>query len=90
MNLVTEPAPPSGLDRLRCEIEDLDAQIVAAVQRRTELAREASRRHMTGGAPAAQHRYELDVLERYAGLGPEGRSLALTLLRLGRGRANAR
>ena len=41
---------------------------------------------MASGGPRIVYNREMDVLARYRELGPEGRELAMILLRLGRGR----
>ena len=40
---------------------------------------------MASGGPRIVYNREMDVLARYRALGPEGRELAMILLRLGRG-----
>ncbi|SKS85242.1 chorismate mutase [Mycobacteroides abscessus subsp. abscessus] len=41
---------------------------------------------MASGGPRLVHSREMKVLERYSELGQEGHTLAMLLLRLGRGR----
>ncbi|SIN13407.1 Intracellular chorismate mutase [Mycobacteroides abscessus subsp. abscessus] len=62
--------PTLDIDELRKEIDRLDAEILAAIKRRPRLV----------------HSREMKVLERYSELGQEGHTLAMLLLRLGRGR----
>jgi chorismate mutase len=45
---------------------------------------------MAAGGPRIVYSREMRVLERFRELGPEGRELALMLLRLGRGRLGTR
>ena len=47
---------------------------------------EIGKRRMAAGGPRIVYNREMDVLARYRELGPEGRELAMILLRLGRGR----
>ena len=71
---------------LRQEIDELDAAILAAVQRRTEVSKLIGRARMASGGTRLVHSREMKVIERYSVLGPEGKDLAMLLLRLGRGR----
>ena len=74
------------IDDLRHEIDSLDATILAAVKRRTEVSQEIGRARMASGGTRLVHSREMKVIERYSELGPEGKDLAMLLLRLGRGR----
>ena len=74
------------IDDLRQEIDQLDADILAAVQRRTEVSRLIGKARMASGGTRLVHSREMKVIERYSQLGPEGKDLAMLLLRLGRGR----
>ncbi|OBH21256.1 chorismate mutase [Mycolicibacter terrae] len=90
-NLESEPmtAQPQQLpdiDELRHEIDRLDAEILAAVKRRTEVSQEIGRARMASGGTRLVHSREMKVLERYSELGQDGKDLAMLLLRLGRGR----
>ncbi|MEV5651216.1 chorismate mutase [Nocardia sp. NPDC052254] len=85
----SEPAPPSSeaeIEKLRKEIDRLDAEILAAIKRRTEVSRIIGRTRMANGGPRLVHSREMKVLERFSELGQEGHTLAMLLLRLGRGR----
>ncbi|MEU0539497.1 chorismate mutase [Nocardia sp. NPDC005978] len=74
------------IDKLRKEIDKLDAEILAAIKRRTEVSRIIGRTRMANGGPKLVHSREMKVLERFSELGQEGHTLAMLLLRLGRGR----
>jgi chorismate mutase len=76
----------ADIDDLRHEIDRLDAAILAAVKRRTEISQEIGRARMASGGTRLVHSREMKVIERYSELGPEGKDLAMLLLRLGRGR----
>ncbi|GGC67815.1 chorismate mutase [Hoyosella rhizosphaerae] len=80
-----EPATPN-IDDLRKEIDELDAQILNAIKRRSEVSRIVGRLRMASGGPRLVHNREMKVIERFSELGPEGHTLAMLLLRLGRGR----
>ncbi|HEY8371654.1 MAG TPA: chorismate mutase [Pseudonocardiaceae bacterium] len=81
----TSPTADTDIEKLRAEIDRLDAEILRLVQRRTEVAQEIGRARMAAGGPRIVYNREMDVLARYRELGRAGRDLALILLRLGRG-----
>ncbi|WP_085109705.1 chorismate mutase [Mycolicibacillus trivialis] len=74
------------IDELRHEIDRLDAEILAAVKRRTEVSQAIGKARMASGGTRLVHSREMKVIERYSELGPDGKDLAMLLLRLGRGR----
>jgi chorismate mutase len=80
------PEDATEIDELRQEIDRLDAEILAAVQRRSEVSQAIGRARMASGGTRLVHSREMKVIERYSELGPEGKDLAILLLRLGRGR----
>ncbi|MQA13284.1 MAG: chorismate mutase [Pseudonocardiaceae bacterium] len=80
------PTDASELAALRTEIDELDAEILRLVQRRTTVSQAIGSARMAAGGPRVVHGREMAVLDRYRELGPEGRELAMLLLRLGRGR----
>ncbi|MBO0853564.1 MAG: chorismate mutase [Nocardia sp.] len=80
------PNSEAEIDTLRKEIDRLDAEILAAIKRRTEVSRIIGRTRMANGGPKLVHSREMKVLERFSELGQEGHTLAMLLLRLGRGR----
>jgi chorismate mutase len=84
MSIETEPV--AEIDDLRQEIDRLDAEILAAVKRRTEVSKLIGKARMASGGTRLVHSREMKVIERFSELGPEGKDLALLLLRLGRGR----
>jgi chorismate mutase len=88
MSIETEPVSDSApdIDDLRQEIDQLDAEILARVQRRTEVSKLIGKARMASGGTRLVHSREMKVIERYSALGPEGKDLAMLLLRLGRGR----
>jgi len=79
------PDSPDIAD-LRHEIDRLDATILEAVQRRTEVSQLIGKARMASGGTRLVHSREMKVIERYSVLGAEGKNLAMLLLRLGRGR----
>jgi chorismate mutase len=84
MTIETEPVP--DIDDLRREIDELDTAILEAVKRRTEISKLIGKARMASGGTRLVHSREMKVIERYSELGPEGKDLAMLLLRLGRGR----
>jgi chorismate mutase len=78
----TEPT----IDDLRDEIDQLDGTILEAVRRRTEISKLIGKARLADGGPRLVHSREMEVIERYSGLGPDGKDLAMVMLRLGRGR----
>jgi chorismate mutase len=74
------------VDELRDEIDQLDATILAAIKRRTEISQEIGKARMASGGTRLVHSREMKVLERYSELGDDGKDLAMLLLRMGRGR----
>ncbi|WP_218162864.1 chorismate mutase [Pseudonocardia ammonioxydans] len=90
----TGDALPNGadseIDELRTEIDRLDAEILDAILRRTEVSKRIGAARMAAGGPRIVYSREMAVLDRFAALGPEGRELAMMLLRLGRGRLGSR
>lgn len=81
-----QPQQLPDIDELRHEIDRLDAEILAAVKRRTEISQEIGKARMASGGTRLVHSREMKVLERYSDLGEDGKNLAMLLLRLGRGR----
>ncbi|WP_082945722.1 chorismate mutase [Mycobacterium sp. E2733] len=82
----TADADELSIDDLRNEIDRLDADILAAVKRRTEVSQAIGKVRMASGGTRLVHSREMKVIERYSELGPDGKDLAILLLRLGRGR----
>jgi chorismate mutase len=75
---------------LRVEIDQLDADILRLVQRRSEVSQRIGRARMAAGGPRIVYSREMAVLARFRELGDEGRELGMLLLRLGRGRLGGR
>jgi chorismate mutase len=84
MTIEAEQVP--DIDDLRREIDELDSAILEAVKRRTEVSKLIGKARMASGGTRLVHSREMKVIERYSELGPDGKDLAMLLLRLGRGR----
>lgn len=78
-------ATAPDITSLREEIDYLDAEILRLVKRRVEVSKTIGAIRMAGGGTRIVVSREMDVLNRYRELGPEGRALAMALLNLGRG-----
>jgi chorismate mutase len=77
----------TDIDDLRAEIDRLDAEILAAVKRRTEVSQAIGKVRMASGGTRLVHSREMQVIERYSSvLAQDGKDLAMILLRMGRGR----
>jgi chorismate mutase len=76
--------------QLRVEIDQLDAEILRLVQRRTDVSRRIGKARMAAGGPRIVYSREMAVLARFRDLGTEGRELGMLLLRLGRGALGGR
>lgn len=80
-------ADPVDIDALRLEIDRLDHEIVDAVRRRQEVSRAIGAARLASGGTKLVHGREMAVIERFGDvLGPDGKQLAMLLLRMGRGR----
>ncbi|NMH99096.1 chorismate mutase [Pseudonocardia acidicola] len=100
MSVTSEQTPEAGpgtesagtlptaaeIDELRREIDQLDADILRLIQRRTEVSKRIGAARMAAGGPRIVYNREMAVLARFRPLGAEGRVLGMLLLRLGRGR----
>lgn len=84
--MTTDADSPPDIDALRLEIDRLDAEILAAVQKRTEVSKLIGKARMASGGTRLVHSREMKVIERFSSLGPEGKDLAMLLLQMGRGR----
>jgi chorismate mutase len=76
----------TDIDELRKEIDWLDSEILRLVKRRAEVSKTIGAARMAAGGTRIVVNREMDVLARYRELGPEGRTIAMALLALGRGR----
>ncbi|BDB59852.1 hypothetical protein RDE2_16460 [Rhodococcus sp. RDE2] len=68
------------------QIKELDAQLLAVIKRRSELVQRAGASAKGTDASREAQAEEMAVLGRFAELGTDGSTLAMTLLRLGRTR----
>ena len=83
----TSTDPTAQIDALRGQIDSCDAQIIELVQRRLAVSRQIGALRSASGGTRLSLSRERQVLDRFrTALGPDGVSLAMMLLRLGRGR----
>lgn len=74
------------VDELRGVIDEIDDEIIAALNRRVGVSREIQATRMGAGLPRIQYAREHRVIEHYTdALGPVGADLALEILRASRG-----
>ena len=91
MSTVTTDSTPAEIpsedeiSSLRVEIDQLDAEILRLIKRRSEVSQRIGRARMAAGGPRIVYNREMAVLARFDDLGIEGRELGMILLRLGRG-----
>ncbi len=88
MELPDIPVPESedGINVLRLEIDQIDAELVRLIKRRTAISHSIGAARMKLGGPRVVHSREMRVLDRFRDLGQPGVDLALMLLDLGRGK----
>jgi chorismate mutase len=79
------PRTAEEIDALRKEIDYLDSEILRLVKRRIEVSKAIGAARMAAGGTRIVYNREMAVIGRYRDLGPEGRELAMALLKLGRG-----
>ena len=79
--------PADRIDTLRSEIDACDTELIELVQRRLAISQEIGALRAASGGTRLSLSRESQVLTRFrAALGPDGASLAMMLLRQGRGR----
>ena len=71
---------------IRERIDEIDQAIIDLWLERARLSQQVGKTRMASGGTRLVHSREMKVIERYSELGPDGKDLAMLLLRLGRGR----
>lgn len=79
------PVDELSIDEARAEIDRLDAEILEAVQRRTAISQTIGRARVANGGTRLVHSREMEIIGRYSELGSDGKDIALSILKLGRG-----
>ena len=83
---VPVPADQDGIDKLRVEIDAIDAELVRLIQHRTAISHAIGTARKTLGGPRIVYSREMAILERFRSLGPPGTDLGMLLLAMGRGK----
>lgn len=84
---LTQAQTHAAIDDLRVEIDAVDGALIELVARRTEISRQVGRLRMASGGTRLSLSREQAVVARFSNaLGETGTSLAMLLLRAGRGR----
>jgi chorismate mutase len=83
---VPVPTDQAGIDKLRLEIDSLDAELVKLILHRTAVSHAIGMARKTLGGPKIVYSREMAILERFRALGPAGTDLAMMLLAMGRGK----
>jgi chorismate mutase len=84
------PTDQAGIDELRVEIDQIDAELVRLIQRRNALSQAIGAARKSFGGPRIVYSREMAILERFRSLGPAGTDLGMLLLSMGRGRMGRR
>ena len=80
------PEDQAGIDKLRIEIDAVDAELVRLIQHRTAISHAIGLARRKIGGPRIVYSREMAILERFRVLGPAGTVLGLMLLAMGRGK----
>ena len=87
---VLVPETEDGITELRQEIDRIDADLLALIQRRTAVSHAIGAARQSLGGTKIVYSREMAVLDRFKALGPAGVELGMLLLGLGRGRLGRR
>jgi len=78
----------SDVESGRARIDEIDAAITQLVRERTAVSRRIQATRLAGGGPRVVSAREVEVVGRWrTELGAPGRTIAMALLELGRGRS---
>lgn len=80
------PEDQAGIDKLRIEIDAVDAELVRLIQHRTAISHAIGLARRKIGGPRIVYSREMAILERFRVLGPAGTDLGMLLLAMGRGK----
>ena len=80
------PVDQAGINVLRTEIDEIDAELVRLILRRTAVSHAIGAARRSLGGPRIVYSREMAVLQRFRDLGPAGTDLGMLLLAMGRGR----
>ena len=82
---VPVPVDQAGINVLRTEIDEIDAELVRLILRRTAVSHAIGAARRSLGGPKIVYSREMAVLQRFRDLGPAGTDLGMLLLAMGRG-----
>lgn len=86
-SVLSQQDTDAAIAELRVEIDETDAALIAAVRRRIEISQQVGKLRMAAGGTRLSLAREQAIVAQYsAELGETGTSLAMLLLRAGRGR----
>jgi chorismate mutase len=80
------PVDQAGINVLRTEIDEIDAELVRLILRRTAVSHAIGAARRSLGGPRIVYSREMAVLQRFRDLGPAGTDLGMLLLAMGRGK----
>jgi len=80
------PVDQAGINVLRTEIDEIDAELVRLILRRTAVSHAIGTARRSLGGPKIVYSREMAVLQRFRDLGPAGTDLGMLLLAMGRGK----
>jgi len=83
---VPVPVDQAGIDKLRMQIDAVDAELVRLILHRTAISHAIGIARKTLGGPKIVYSREMAILERFRALGPAGTDLGMLLLAMGRGK----
>lgn len=79
-----------SISEMRDEIDEIDAELVRLIQRRSEISHAIGAARASEGGTRIVYSREMKILDRFAVLGPAGTELGMLLLSLGRGQLGRR
>ncbi len=85
-----EPEGEKSIAEMRAEIDEIDAELVRLIQRRSAISHSIGAARAAEGGTRIVYSREMKVLDRFAVLGPAGTELGMLLLSLGRGQLGRR
>lgn len=84
--MIAVPIDQDGIDVLRIEIDQIDAELLTLIKRRTAISHAIGDARASIGGPRVVYSREMAILDRFRDLGQAGTDLGMLLLALGRGK----
>lgn len=85
-----KPLGEQTITDMRVEIDEIDAELLRLIQRRSEISHSIGAARASEGGTRIVYSREMKILDRFAALGPAGTELGMLLLSLGRGQLGRR